>query len=86
MAKRGGLGRGLDALIPDRKSDKQQKTIEESVELKENLDTYVYKTIIPRNVRLAESPSYGLPIIRYDTHSAGAQKYRELAKELVKRA
>ena len=54
--------------------------------VKENLDTYVYKTIIPRNVRLAESPSYGLPIIRYDTHSAGAQKYRELAKELVKRA
>jgi chromosome partitioning protein len=54
--------------------------------VKENLDTFVYKTIIPRNVRLAESPSYGLPIIRYDGHSAGAQKYRELAKELVKRA
>ena len=35
MAKRGGLGRGLDALIPDRKSDKLQKTVEESVELKE---------------------------------------------------
>ena len=53
--------------------------------VKDNLDVYVYKTIIPRNVRLAESPSYGLPIIRYDTHSAGAQKYRELAKEFVKR-
>jgi len=53
--------------------------------VKENLDVYIYKTIIPRNVRLAESPSYGLPIIRYDSHSAGAQKYRELAKELVKR-
>ena len=53
--------------------------------VKENLDVHVYKTIIPRNVRLAESPSYGLPIIRYDAHSAGAQKYRELAKELVKR-
>ena len=53
--------------------------------VKDNLDVYIYKTIIPRNVRLAESPSYGMPIILYDSHSAGAVKYRELAKELVKR-
>lgn len=54
--------------------------------VKDNLDVYIYNTIVPRNVRLAESPSYGLPIIRYDSHSTGAQKYRELAKELVKRS
>ena len=53
--------------------------------VKDNLDVYVYKTIIPRNVRLAESPSYGLPIIRYDSHSTGAKSYRELAHEFVKR-
>lgn len=53
--------------------------------VRENLDIHVYKTVIPRNVRLAESPSYGLPIIQYDTHSTGARSYRELAKEFNKR-
>ena len=53
--------------------------------VKENLDVRVYKTLIPRNVRLAESPSYGLPIIRYDNHSSGAMSYRELAKEFTRR-
>lgn len=53
--------------------------------VKENVDAYIYKTVIPRNVRLAESPSYGLPVIRYDSHSKGAMSYRELAKEFVQR-
>ena len=53
--------------------------------VKDNVDEYVYRTVIPRNVRLAESPSYGLPIIRYDTHSAGAQRYRELAREFSRK-
>ena len=53
--------------------------------VKENLDVYSYKSMIPRNVRLAESPSYGLPIIMYDPRSTGAQKYRELAQELMRR-
>lgn len=53
--------------------------------VKENLNVKVYKTFIPRNVRLAESPSYGLPIIRYDSHSTGAQSYRELAKEFSRK-
>ncbi|HRD49437.1 MAG: ParA family protein [Candidatus Competibacter sp.] len=45
----------------------------------------VFETLIPRNVRLAEAPSYGLPIIHYDDSSRGAQSYRELARELRKR-
>lgn len=53
--------------------------------VKENVDVNVYKTVIPRNVRLAESPSYGMPIIRYDSHSTGARSYREFAKEFVGR-
>jgi chromosome partitioning protein len=53
--------------------------------VKDNINEYVYRTVIPRNVRLAESPSYGLPIIRYDTHSAGAQRYRELAREFSRK-
>lgn len=53
--------------------------------VRDNLDVHVYKTVIPRNVRLAEAPSYGMPVIRYDSHSTGARSYRELAREFVKR-
>lgn len=53
--------------------------------VKGNLDTTIYKTIIPRNVRLAEAPSHGLPINLYDTKSVGAESYRMLAKEVIDR-
>ncbi|MCR5701542.1 MAG: AAA family ATPase [Lachnospiraceae bacterium] len=51
--------------------------------VKMNLHQNVYKTIIPRNVRLAEAPSHGLPIISYDPRSAGAESYRLLADEVI---
>lgn len=53
--------------------------------VKNNLDTTIYKTIIPRNVRLAEAPSHGLPINLYDSKSTGAESYRLLAKEVIER-
>ena len=53
--------------------------------VKAHLDVPVYDTMIPRNVRLAEAPSYGMPILKYDTRSAGADSYRKLAKELLRR-
>lgn len=53
--------------------------------VKENLKHTVYKTIIPRNVRLAEAPSHGLPINYYDSKSAGAESYRLLAEEVIHR-
>lgn len=53
--------------------------------VKNNLDTTIYKTIIPRNVRLAEAPSHGLPINLYDSKSTGAESYRALAKEVIDR-
>ncbi len=53
--------------------------------VRENLDQTIYQTLIPRNVRLAEAPSYGLPINLYDTKSSGAQAYRHLAEEVIKR-
>ena len=52
--------------------------------VKNNLDQKIYETIIPRNVRLAEAPSYGLPIIMYDSRSAGADSYRRLAEEIIR--
>ena len=51
--------------------------------VKENLDRNIYKTIIPRNVRLAEAPSYGMPINMYDKRSTGAEAYRLLAEEVI---
>ena len=51
--------------------------------VKENLDHNIYKTIIPRNIRLAEAPSYGMPINMYDRRSTGAEAYRLLAEEVI---
>ena len=51
--------------------------------VKDNLNQNVYKTIIPRNVRLAEAPSHGMPIITYDPRSTGAESYRLLADEVI---
>ena len=53
--------------------------------VKNNLEQTIYKTIIPRNVRLAEAPSYGMPINLYDAKSAGAESYRLLAEEVINR-
>ena len=53
--------------------------------VKNNLNQMIYKTIIPRNVRLAEAPSYGQPINIYDPRSAGAESYRLLAEEVLNR-
>lgn len=53
--------------------------------VKDNLRQNIYKTIIPRNVRLAEAPSYGQPINIYDSKSAGADSYRLLAEEVINR-
>lgn len=51
--------------------------------VKDNLNQNIYKTVIPRNVRLAEAPSYGMPIIEYDPRSAGAEHYMMLADEVI---
>ena len=53
--------------------------------VKQNLHQNIYKTIIPRNVRLAEAPSHGLPINLYEPKSAGADGYRSLADEVINR-
>ncbi|MEM9582307.1 MAG: ParA family protein [Pseudomonadota bacterium] len=52
---------------------------------RENLRDLVFKTMIPRNVRLSEAPSYGMPVINYDPTSRGAVAYKALAREIVDR-
>ena len=56
------------------------------VEAKNHFADRIYRSVIPRNVRLSEAPSFGKPIVLYDPHSTGAESYRELAKEVMERA
>ena len=53
-------------------------------EVKKYFENKVYKTVIPRNVRLSEAPSYGMPITEYDPRSKGAKSYMKFAKEFLK--
>ncbi|MCF3592446.1 AAA family ATPase [Rhodobacteraceae bacterium LMO-12] len=55
------------------------------MDARDNLGELVFKTIIPRNVRVSEAPSYAMPVLSYDSESKGAQAYRELANELIKK-
>jgi chromosome partitioning protein len=55
-------------------------------ELRRHLGELVFKTSVPRSVRLAEAPSHGLPAIAYDRRSAGAEAYWKVAMELVDRS
>ncbi|MDD3530266.1 MAG: ParA family protein [Gallionellaceae bacterium] len=56
-----------------------------SEQLKRHFGDKVYDTVIPRNVRVAEAPSHGLPVLNYDHHSKGARSYMDLAREIVER-
>lgn len=55
-------------------------------EVKKYFRDKVYRSIVPRNVRLSEAPSHGKPIMMYDARSRGAEVYQELAKEVMERA
>jgi chromosome partitioning protein len=59
--------------------------MEVSAQLQQHFGDKVYRTIIPRNVRLAEAPSHGLPVLRYDKGSRGAIAYLALAGEYLRR-
>lgn len=58
-------------------------SIQVADEVKKHFKNKVYRTVIPRNVRLSEAPSYGLPIILYDPKSKGAECYCDLAEEVI---
>ena len=64
-----------------------QSTLTQQVssELESHFGNKVYKTIVPRNVRLAEAPSYGKPVLAFDKGSKGAQTYSALAREILER-
>ena len=72
---------GIVFTMFDSRTNLSEQVVENVVE---NIDYHVYKSMIPRNIRLAEAPSYGQPICTYDPKSAGAIKYNELAREIIK--
>ncbi len=72
---------GIVFTMYDGRTNLSQQVVEN---VRENMNIRIFKSMIPRNVRLAEAPSYGMPITEYDPRSAGAVAYEKLAKELVK--
>ena len=74
---------GLLRVMFDPRSTLAQQVSEE---LKQHFGDKVYDTVIPRNVRLAEAPSHGLPVLAYDRQCKGAKAYMELAEETLRRA
>ena len=72
---------GVVFTMYDSRNNLSQQVVEN---VRENLDEIIYDTLVPRNVRLAEAPSFGLPINMYDSRCAGAEAYRNLADEVIK--
>ena len=73
---------GIVATMYDKRTNLSEQVYNE---VKEHFPEKTYKSIIPRNVRLSEAPSFGEPIIKYDITSAGAEAYFQLARELVEK-
>ncbi|MBM4195776.1 MAG: ParA family protein [Gammaproteobacteria bacterium] len=75
----------IEGLLRTMYDPRNRLSAEVSSQLLQHFRDKVYASIIPRNVRLAEAPSFGLSAIRHDAGSRGAQAYQELAQEVVKR-
>ena len=75
----------IDGIIRTMFDPRNSLTIDVSRQLQEYFGDKVFRTVIPRNVRLAEAPSYGVPVLYYDKQSRGAKAYLALASELIRR-
>ena len=73
---------GLLFTMYDKRTSLSNQVVEE---IKKNFTSHVFETVIPRNIRLSEAPSHGLPISLYDTKSKGADAYVDLAREIITR-
>jgi len=78
-------GLEIDGIVRTMHDHRNRLGAEVSAQLLNHFDEKVYRTVIPRNVRVAEAPSHGLPVIAYDRHSRGAAAYAVLAEEMLKR-
>jgi len=79
-------GLEIDGLLRTMYDPRNMLAQQVSAQLLEHFGDKVYRTVIPRNVRLAEAPSHGLPVLKFDQDSKGAQAYLALAGEMLNRA
>jgi chromosome partitioning protein len=75
----------LEGLLRTMYDGRTRLTVEVSEQLSAHFGSKVYHSVIPRNVRLAEAPSHGMPALGYDSRSQGAAAYLALASEMVRR-
>ena len=73
---------GIVLTMYDRRNNLSQQVEQDA---RDNLGDLVFRTLIPRNVRVSEAPSYAMPVTAYDTNSQGAMAYRALADELMEK-
>jgi chromosome partitioning protein len=73
----------LEGVLLTMYDSRTKLSVQVAEEVKNHFQERVYQTVIPRNVRLSEAPSYGQPIIEYDPKSKGAEVYQALAKEVI---
>lgn len=73
----------IEGILLTMYDDRTNLTKQVADDLKEFFQEKVFKTVIPRSIRLAEAPSYGQPILQYDVRSKGSESYVKLAKELL---
>jgi len=84
---RNGLNQGLamDGILLTMVDRRNNLAVQVEQEVRNYFGAQVYEQVIPRNVRLSEAPSFGLPALYHDIHSAGAQAYLQLAQEVMRR-
>ena len=82
---RGGLNPRLDiaGIVLTMYDDRTNLSHDVAAEARKHFGSKVFRTMVPRNVRLAEAPSHGMPVLAYDIKSRGAESYLELARELL---
>ncbi len=86
VRQRGNPGLVVEGVLRTMYDPRNRLSRDVSRQLLKHFGTQVFRTVIPRNVRLAEAPSHGLPAILYDVHCRGARAYRALAGEVARRA
>jgi chromosome partitioning protein len=76
----------IDGILRTMYDPRNSLTTDVSAQLRAHFGDTVYRTVVPRNVRLAEAPSHGVPAMYYDRHSRGSKAYMALAGEIIRRA
>ncbi len=86
VAETANPGLSIEGILRTMYDPRNSLTSEVSAQLHEHFAGKVYRTVIPRNIRLAEAPSHGVPAMYYDRYSRGAKAYMALAGEIIRRA